>query len=150
MHTANYAFTKGHVPEKDQGMRRHFMIHPDDLLYTQTHEWILFEGDTAKIGITEYAQDLLGDIAYVTLPDPGDDVTVSEAFANIDGSNDSSDIHSPVTATVLDINESLLSEPEAINESPYDAWLISVSDITVKDDFMDRSQYDIYCSECEN
>ena len=152
MHTANTKLLRkdAPLPKNDLGMRTHFMIHPDELLYTQTHEWILFDGNTAKIGVTEYAQDILGDIAAVNLPEPHEDIYVSEAFASIEASNDTADIYSPVTATVLEINESLFSEPEAINESPYDAWLISVGDITEKDDLMDREQYEIYCSECES
>ena len=100
-----------------------------ELKYTKSHEWIAKDGDVATIGLTDYAQSELGDLVFVNLPEEGDEVTVGEAFGDVESVKAASDVYSPVTGTVSAVNEELLDAPESINEAPYDAWLIKVTDI---------------------
>ena len=115
-----------------------------DLSYTKTHEWVKLEGDTATIGISDYAQDALGDLVFVNLPEEGDTVEVESVFADVESVKAVSDIYSPVTGTVSEINEELLDSPELINESAYDAWFIKVEGVTEHVDFMTAEQYEEY------
>ena len=116
-----------------------------DLCYTKTHEWVRLEGDdTAVIGITDYAQDALGDLVFVNLPEEGDTVEVESVFADVESVKAVSDIYSPVTGTVAEVNEELLDAPEMINESAYDAWFIRVEGVTEKTDFMTAEEYEAF------
>lgn len=115
-----------------------------DLMYTKTHEWVKLEGDTATIGITDYAQDALGDLVFVNLPEEGDAVEVEDVFADVESVKAVSDIYSPVTGTVAEVNEELLDAPEKINESAFDAWFIRVEDVTEKVEFMTAEEYEEY------
>lgn len=121
-----------------------------DLMYTKTHEWVKLEGDVALIGITDYAQDALGDLVFVNLPEEGDSVEVESVFADVESVKAVSDIYSPVTGTVSEINEELLDAPEKINESAYDAWFIRVEDVTDQAEFMNAEEYEAFVeSEAE-
>ena len=121
-----------------------------DLLYTKTHEWVKLEEDTALIGITDYAQDALGDLVVVNLPEEGDAVEAEGVFADVESVKAVSDIYSPVTGTVAEINEELLDAPEKINESAFDAWFIKVEDVTEQVDFMSAEEYEAFVeSEAE-
>ena len=100
----------------------------DELRYSEDHEWVLVGGDVAVVGITDYAQSELGDLVFVNLPEEGDEVTAGETFADVESVKAVSDVLSPVDGTVAEINEELLDSPEKINEAPYDAWFIKVSD----------------------
>ena len=116
-----------------------------DLCYTKTHEWVRLEGDdTAVIGITDYAQDALGDLVFVNLPEEGDTVEGESVFADVESVKAVSDIYSPVTGTVAEVNEELLDAPEMINESAYDAWFIRVEGVTEKTDFMTAEEYEAF------
>ncbi len=115
-----------------------------DLSYTKTHEWVLLEGDTATIGITDYAQDALGDIVFINLPEEGDQVEMDTVFADVESVKAVSDIYSPVTGTVCEINEELMDSPEKINESAYDAWFIKVEGVTEHSDFMTAEEYEAF------
>lgn len=118
------------------------MNYPDNLKYAKNHEWLLQEGDTVKIGISDYAQDALGDLVFVNLPEVGDTVDVGEPFADVESVKAVSDIYSPVTGEVVAVNAELLDTPEAINGAPYDAWLIEVGSVTeYADDLMDAAAY---------
>ncbi len=118
------------------------MNHPDELLYSKSHEWAKFLDDTtALIGLTDYAQDALGDLVFVNLPEVGDEVTAGEAFADVESVKAVSDVFSPVTGTVAEINEDLLDSPEMMNEDPYGAWLIKVENITDREELMDSGDY---------
>lgn len=100
---------------------------PKDLQYTKEHEWILIEGNQGKVGITDYAQDSLGDVVYVELPEVGDKVTKDETFGSVESVKAASDLFSPVSGTVVKVNEALEDSPELVNQSPYDeAWMIVV------------------------
>ena len=110
---------------------------PKELLYTKSHEWILFTEDgCAKIGLTDYAQSALGDLVFVNLPQEGDSLTKEESFADVESVKAVSDVFSPVTGVVVKVNEALLDAPETINQSPYEAWLIEAGDITDKEELL--------------
>ena len=98
-----------------------------NLLYSKDHEWVLsLEGNRVRIGISDYAQNSLGDIVFVENPEEGDDVTVSETMGSIESVKAVSDLISPVSGSVVLVNEELEDSPESINEKPYEAWLIEV------------------------
>ena len=117
------------------------MKYPEELFYSKSHEWVKLEGDCAWIGITDFAQDALGDLVYVNLPEVGDEVTAGETFAHVESVKAVSDIYSPVTGTVAEINEALLDAPETINQSPYEAWLIKVEGVTDKEELLSAAAY---------
>ncbi len=100
---------------------------PEDLLYTEKHEWVKVEGDTATIGITDYAQNQLGDIVYVELPEVGTKVSQMEAFGTIEAVKAVSDLYSPISGEVIEVNQALQDDPAVIKASPYgDGWMIKV------------------------
>ncbi len=124
--------------------------HPDNLKYSKTDEWVRVEGDLATIGITDYAQDQLGDIVYVELarePDQdlvGQNVVKDEGFGNIESVKATSELISPVSGTVVKINEALGEKPELINDDPYgEGWMLVVrlSDPSELDSLMNKDEY---------
>ncbi len=124
------------------------MIFPKELKYSKTHEWIRFEDETtAYIGITDYAQSELGDLVFVNLPLEGDDVAMGEAFADVESVKAVSDVISPVSGTVSEVNEILADEPQMMNESPYEAWFIKVTDISEQEELMDAEAYEAFIQE---
>lgn len=123
------------------------MEFPKNLTYTKTHEWLKKDGDLVEIGLTDYAQDQLGDIVFVNLPEVGDEVTMGESFADVESVKAVSDIYSPVTGVVAEINEALLDAPESVNGAPYDAWFIKVKDVTEEEDLLDADAYEALCQE---
>lgn len=117
------------------------------LLFSKSHEWVnMIDDTTATIGLTDYAQSELGGLVFVNLPEVDDDVEMGEPFADVESVKAVSDVFSPVTGTVSEINEELLDAPEAINEAPYDAWFIKVSDISDQEELMDEASYQEYIS----
>ena len=126
------------------------MNFPNDLMYTKSHEWIKMQEDgTALVGLSDYAQDALGDLVFVNLPETGDEVSAGEPFADVESVKAVSDVYSPLTGVVDAINDNLLDTPEAINEAPYDAWFIKVSDITDKEELMDAGAYEAFLKTIE-
>lgn len=123
------------------------MTYPENLKYVKSHEWVKEEGDTVLIGITDYAQDALGDLVFVNLPEPGDEVTAGEPFADVESVKAVSDVFSPVTGIVKEINEELLDSPELINQAPYDAWFVRVEQITDEEDYLDAAAYEAFAKE---
>ena len=116
----------------------------DDLLYTESHEWIKVDGDEAFIGLTDYAQHELGDIVYVELPDEGDDVAAGESFGSVEAVKAVEDINSPVSGEVIKVNGDLEDKPELINQSPYeDGWLLKIklSDKDELENLMSAKEY---------
>ena len=100
---------------------------PKDLRYTQEHEWVKIEGNKVRVGITDFAQHELGDIVFVELPEVGDAVTLNEPFGSVESVKTVSELYSPVSGTVVEINEALSDSPEFVNESPYEnAWMIVI------------------------
>ena len=118
-----------------------------ELKYTKSHEWVKEEGDVIVVGISDYAQDALGDIVFVNLPEEGDDVSIGDAFADVESVKAVSDIFSPVEGTVKEVNEELVENPALINEAPYDAWLIKVENVSEKEDTMDADAYEKFIAE---
>ncbi len=122
------------------------MNHPSDRYYSKSHEWVKFLDDgTALIGLTDYAQDSLGDLVFVNLPETGDEVTAGEAFADVESVKAVSDVFSPVSGVVAAVNEELLDAPERMNEDPCGAWLIKVEGITDKEELMEADDYIRFC-----
>ncbi len=120
---------------------------PDNLLYTKEHEWVLIEGSKGKIGITDYAQEHLGDITYIDLPQEGKEVKQSEALAEIESVKAASDIYAPISGKVVQINNELASAPEKVNKAPYgDGWIavLEIKDASEKDKLMDSKKYKEY------
>lgn len=111
------------------------------LLYSKSHEWVKEEGDVVVIGLTDYAQSELGDLVFVNLPAEGDGVEIGESFADVESVKAVSDVFAPVTGTVAEINEEILDAPELINDTPYDAWLIKVKDVTEKEELLTAEEY---------
>ncbi|MDD7650964.1 MAG: glycine cleavage system protein GcvH [Firmicutes bacterium] len=121
---------------------------PKELKYARSHEWVRMTGpDTAEIGLTDFAQDQLGDLVFVELPEVGDAVTAGESFANVESVKAVSDVYSPVTGVVVEVNEELLDNAALINEDSYGAWLIRVGEITGQEELLDADDYDTVCQE---
>ena len=113
----------------------------EGLLYSKSHEWVKEEGDVAVIGLTDFAQSELGDLVFVNLPEEEDEVTVGEAFSDVESVKAVSDVYSPVSGVVCEVNEELLDAPERINEAPYDAWFVKVKVITDKEELLTAEEY---------
>lgn len=117
---------------------------PDDRSYLKTHEWVKIEGDTAVIGISDHAQDSLGDITFVELPAPGTKLTRGSEFGVVESVKAASDLYAPVSGEVSESNGRLENEPETVNASPYDeGWLIKLKNVDAADsgDLMDAAAY---------
>jgi glycine cleavage system H protein len=123
------------------------MASPKDLRYTKTHEWVRLDGDLATIGLSDFAQNELGDITYLELPEIGDAVTQSEPLGVVESVKAASDIYSPVGGEVVERNEDAIGAPEIVNQSPYDqAWLIKVrvADPAELESLMPSDEYDTF------
>ena len=119
-----------------------------ELLYSKTHEWVKKNEDgTVYIGLTDFAQSELGELVFVNLPEEGDVVTAEESFADVESVKAVSDVMSPVSGTIIAVNEELLDAPQLINEQPYEAWFIQVSDIEGFEDLMDADAYEAFIAE---
>lgn len=117
---------------------------PPELRYSRDHEWVRLEGTVATIGITEFAQDALGDVVFVDLPDRGSDVTIGDSFGEVESTKSVSDIYAPVSGTITEVNDTLDSQPELLNSDPYgDGWIcrIEVADPAQLDDLLDADGY---------
>ncbi len=123
---------------------------PAELKYTKSHEWIREEDGLHVIGLSDYAQEALGDIVFVNLLETGDTVTAGDSFADVESVKAVSDVFSPVTGTVAAINEALLDNPALVNEDPYGAWLIRVSDVTETEELLDAAVYEELCAAEED
>jgi len=120
---------------------------PKDLMYTREHEWVRIEGKLATVGISEYAQEELGDVVFVDLPQVGAKLIAGEVFGSIESVKAASDIFSPVSGTVTKINETLTDEPELVNESPYEeGWMIQLEleDESPGDELMSDEEYEAF------
>ena len=123
------------------------MNYPVELKYTKDHEWMKMEGDIAVVGISDFAQDALGDIVFINLPEVGDTVTAGEALGDVESVKAVSDVNSPVTGVVVAINEDLVDAPETLNSDPYGAWIIKVENITEEEELLDAAAYEAFCAE---
>jgi glycine cleavage system H protein len=125
------------------------MAYPANYRYTREHEWIALDGNIGTIGITDYAQNSLGDIVYVDAPKVGDAVTAGVTFGSVESVKAVSDLYSPVTGTVTAVNEELKNAPDKINEAPHDAWIIKVqlADLAQYNALLDAAAYEKFVSE---
>jgi len=122
----------------------HTVEHPDGLRYSAEHEWVAVDGDRARIGITDFAQDALGDVVYVQLPEIGAVVAANASCAEVESTKSVSDIYSPVSGTVVEVNAALADAPEQLNQDPYGAgWIfvVQVSDPAELESLMDATAY---------
>lgn len=120
------------------------MLIPDNLRYSSDHEWIRLEGNKAKVGITDYAQDALGDIVFIDLPEVGSQVTVGQSISEVESTKSVSDIFAPLTGTIVEVNDELPDAPERVNQDPYgDGWIfvVEVADTAAVDSLMDAAAY---------
>ena len=115
---------------------------PAELRYSASHEWIKNEDGLSVIGLTDFAQSSLGDIVFIDLPQEGDSVTMGDSFADVESVK-------PVTGTVAAVNSELIDNPALLNEKPYEAWLIKVSDVTAVGDLLDAAAYEAVCKNEE-
>lgn len=122
---------------------------PAELKYTKSHEWVKEEDGVSVIGLTDYAQNALGDIVFINLPEVGDSVAAGESFADVESVKAVSDVFSPVSGTVADVNEELLDDPALVNEDPYGAWLIKVSGVSGTEELLDAAAYEEVCASEE-
>jgi glycine cleavage system H protein len=125
------------------------MAYPTQYRYTREHEWIELAGSIGAVGITDYAQNSLGDIVYVDVPKVGDPVTANATFGSVESVKAVSDLYSPVTGTVTAINEELKSAPDKINEDPHGTWIIKVelADPAQFNTLLDAAAYEAFISE---
>jgi len=120
---------------------------PDGLLYTKEHEWIRIDNHLGTIGITDYAQDALGDVTFVELPKVGDSIRQFEAFSSVESVKAVSDVYAPMSGKIIKVNDGLMESPELINQSPYDkGWMvvIEIFDENEKKNLMTASEYRKY------
>lgn len=116
---------------------------PKDLKYSKEHEWVRAAGDTVVIGITDHAQEQLGDVVYVELPSVGSEISQFESFGTVESVKAASDLYAPVSGKVVEVNDALKEHPELVNESPYDkAWMIKVK-------LKDKKELDVLLSPAD-
>jgi glycine cleavage system H protein len=125
------------------------MAYPASYRYTKEHEWISLEGTIGTVGITDYAQNSLGDIVYVDAPKVGDTVTAHQTFGSVESVKAVSDLYSPVSGTVTAVNDELKNSPDKINETPHEAWIIKVelSDPSQFEGLLDAAAYEAFIAE---
>ena len=123
------------------------MNFPAELKYTKDHEWMVMEGDIAVIGISDFAQDALGDVVFINLPEVGDTVTAGESFGDVESVKAVSDVNSPVTGVIVAVNEDLADSPENLNSDPYGSWIIKVEQISETEELLDAAAYEAFCAE---
>ena len=123
------------------------MNYPAELKYSKDHEWVRFEGDTAVIGISDFAQDALGDVVFINLPGEGDEAVAGETFGDVESVKAVSDLVSPVSGTITAVNEALADAPETLNADPYGAWIIKVEGVTATEELLDAATYEAFCQQ---
>ena len=121
----------------------------EGLYYSESHEYVRVEGDFGFIGITDYAQNALGNVVYVDMPDVDDDVEAGEEFGAVESVKAASDLYSPVSGTVVEVNEALEDQPELINQDAFENWIIKVelSDKSELDSLMNAADYAAFCEK---
>ncbi|NLT21091.1 MAG: glycine cleavage system protein GcvH [Syntrophomonadaceae bacterium] len=122
---------------------------PENLLYTDEHEWISVDGDTGRIGITDYAQHHLGDIVFVELPEVGESFAMRDAVGVIESVKAVVSLYTPASGTILEVNEELEDSPELLNEAPYDSWIAAIK-LGDKNDLNKLMNAEAYAAFCQN
>ena len=126
------------------------MANLEQLKFAKSHEWVADNGDGIfSIGLTDYAQKELGDLVFVNLPAVGDDVTAGEVFGDVESVKAVSDVFSPVSGVVAEVNEELLDAPQLINEAPYSAWMIRVENVGDTEELLTAAEYDAFVAQGE-
>ena len=123
------------------------MNYPNTLKYSKTHEWIKMEEGVAVIGISDFAQDALGDVVFINLPGEGDEAVAGETFGDVESVKAVSDLVSPVSGTITAVNEALADAPETLNADPYGAWIIKVEGVTATEELLDAAAYEAFCQQ---
>ena len=125
------------------------MAYPQDYRYTKEHEWVKVDGDTGTIGITDYAQESLGDIVFVELPKPGTEISTGKSFGNVESVKAVSELFAPVSGAVTAVNEELASSPEKINSDAHSSWMIKVKlkDPGAANGLMSAADYEKFVAE---
>jgi glycine cleavage system H protein len=120
------------------------MGYPADLKYTKDHEWIRVSGDVAEVGITDFAQQQLGDVVFVDLPDVGRQLTAGESFGSIESVKAVSELFAPMSGQVVEVNPELKDHPEAVNSSPHESWMVKIrlSDPGASSSLLDSAGYE--------
>ena len=120
------------------------MIVPEKLRYSQDHEWVASQGDTVRVGITDYAQDALGDVVFVELPEVGSEVTVGGSFGEVESTKSVSELYAPMSGEIVEVNNDLVDRPERLNDDPYgEGWIcvIKITDSSQLDGLLDAEAY---------
>lgn len=125
------------------------MNYPTNLQYSKSHEWVMMDGDVAVVGISDFAQDALGDVVFINLPEVGDAATAGEPFGDVESVKAVSDLISPLSGTVCEVNEELLDAPELLNSNPYGAWIIKIENISDSEEMLSASDYEAFCQSEE-
>jgi len=123
------------------------MNYPTELKYTHSHEWLKVEDGIAVVGISDFAQHALGDVVFVGLPAVGDEVIAGESFGDVESVKAVSDLVSPLSGSILAVNEALMDAPETLNSDPYGAWIIKVTDISDQEELLDAGAYEAFCAQ---
>ena len=123
------------------------MNFPAELKYSKSHEWVKMEDGVAVVGITDFAQDALGDVVFINLPQEGDSVTAGESLGDVESVKAVSDILCPVSGTVAAVNEDLADAPEALNSDPYGSWIIKVENVEGSEELLDAAAYEAFCAQ---
>lgn len=123
------------------------MLYPVELQYSKSHEWVKVEDGVTVVGISDFAQNALGDVVFVNLPGEGDSVTAGDAFGDVESVKAVSDLVSPVSGTVCAVNEELLDAPEKLNSDPYGTWIIKVENVDGSEELLDATAYEAFCTE---
>ena len=121
------------------------MNFPAELKYSKDHEWVkTIDETTVLVGITDFAQSELGDLVFINLPQPGDEVTAEESFCDVESVKAVSDVMSPCTGVVAEVNSELEDEPQMLNEDPYGAWIAKIKDITAYGELLTAGEYEAF------
>ena len=123
------------------------MKFPAELKYSKQHLWVKMDGDVAVVGITDFAQNSLGDLVYFGLPETGDTVTAGESFGEVESVKSNSELVSPVSGTITEVNEALMDAPDDVNLAPYRHWIIKVEDPSGLEDLLDAQDYQAFCEQ---
>lgn len=123
----------------------------EELKYTKDHEWAQIDGEMASIGVSDFAQAALGDIVFVELPEKGTELKKGDAFGVVESIKSVSDLYSPISGEVVEVNEKLEDEPESLNSSPYDSWIVKVKikNTSELDELLDSTAYKQHCEDEE-
>ncbi len=123
---------------------------PKNLKYTKTHEWVEYlSDDRIRTGLTDFAQKELGSLVFVNLPEEGDEAEAGTGYADVESVKAVSDVNAPASGVIAAINEALLDTPELLNEDPYGAWMVEISEVSEVVEFMDADTYEAFCKEEE-